>query len=217
MELPPPIRVMLVDDHQIVIDGLKSLLAQVPDIRVIGEANSGQELLRALEFLKPDLLVVDVSLPGMDGVEICQSVKKKWPKLAIVALTMHNDRTIIQAMLKAGALGYVLKNTSREELVEAIHRVHAGQRFLGSEVEESLQETGTSRQESGGLLPGLFTSREREILALIAAGYSNTEIGDKLDISHRTVDTHRTNLMKKLDVHNIAGLIRYAFRHGIID
>ena len=217
MELSPPIRVMLVDDHQIVIDGLKSLLAQVPDIRVIGEANSGQELLRALEFLKPDLLVVDVSLPGMDGVEICQTVKKKWPKLAIVALTMHNDRAIIQAMLKAGALGYVLKNTSREELVEAIHRVHAGQRFLGSEVEESLQETGSSRQESGDLLPGLLTSREREILALIAAGYSNTEIGDKLDISHRTVDTHRTNLMKKLDVHNIAGLIRYAFRHGIID
>ncbi|MDP5172592.1 MAG: response regulator transcription factor [Bacteroidia bacterium] len=217
MDASSPLSIIIADDHQIVIDGLKSLLANSPDIKVIGEANSGSELLRTLSFIQPNLLILDVNMPGMDGVEICAKVKHDFPDIAVLALTMHNDKGVIQAMMKAGAMGYLLKNTSREELLEAIGMVHAGHRFFGAEVLDTLSQGGQSRlvEASQDFLPAGFTAREKEILRLIADGYSNTEIGDQLGISHRTVDTHRTNLMKKVGARNIAGLIRYAFRHGI--
>ncbi len=216
MEKNDFIQIMLIDDHQIVIDGLHALLKDVPDVKVIGEANSGEEALRALEYLRPDLLLLDVNMPGMDGVQTCIKAKEKRPGLAVMALTMHNDKGVIQSMTKAGALGYVLKNTSREELVEAIRKVHGGKRFLSEEATETLLTGGTPPANDTDFHPAGLTGREKEILNLIAEGFSNTEIGEQLSISHRTVDTHRTNLMKKIGVRNIAGLIKYAFRHGII-
>ena len=210
------ISLILVDDHQIVIDGLKALLEGVKGIMVLGEANSGEELLKTLTFLSPNLIILDVNMPGMDGVETCRKVRQQFPEIQVMALTMHNDRGVIQAMTQAGAKGYVLKNTSREELVEAIRKVNQGKRYIIEEATERLLEPEPSTVVSEEVIPAVLTSREREILSLIAEGYSNTEIGDQLNISHRTVDTHRTNLMKKIGVRNIAGLIRYAFRHGIV-
>lgn len=212
-----PCKLFLIDDHQLVIDGIKSLLQEVDDIVVIGEANAGEEALRALQYLQPDMVLLDVNMPGMDGVTTCQAITAKYPRLPVLTLTMHQDRAVINAMTRAGAVGVVLKNTSREELVEAIRKVQEGRRYFSPEVTETLlQPAASPHDQHGDVLPAVLTSREREILCLIAEGYSNTEIGDRLSISHRTVDTHRTNLMKKLQVRNIAGLIRYAFRHGLV-
>lgn len=210
------ISLILVDDHQIVIDGLRALLAGVEGILVLGEANSGEELLSALPYLSANLIILDVNMPGMDGVETCRKVRQQYPETQVLALTMHNDRGVIQSMTQAGAKGYVLKNTSREELVEAIRKVNQGKRYISEEATERLLEPEPASVDTDEVIPAVLTSREREILSLIAEGYSNTEIGDQLNISHRTVDTHRTNLMKKIGVRNIAGLIRYAFRHGIV-
>lgn len=211
------VALFLVDDHQIVLDGLQALLSQVPGIVVVGEANSGEELLRSLEFLTVDLVILDVHMPAMDGVEVCRLIRERYPDIQVLALTMYDDLGVLQSMMRAGATGYVLKNTSRQELLEAIRVVTQGKKYISQKAKQRVEETTQNRPASDQPAPpAALTSREREILALIAEGFSNMEIGDQLHISHRTVDTHRTNLMKKIGVRNIAGLIRYAFRHGIL-
>ncbi|MEM6261273.1 MAG: response regulator transcription factor [Bacteroidota bacterium] len=210
-----PIRVMLVDDHQIVIDGLKAVLNTVAHIEVVGEANSGKELFEVIELLKPELVIMDVDMPEMDGKTATTKLKQTYPYMEVIALTMHHDRGVIQAMTRAGAKGYLLKNTSRKELIEAIDRVAEGKQYFGAEVTQSLLQA-TPAELPSEAEPFQLTTREHEILVLIAEGFSNTEIGDRLHISHRTVDTHRTNLMKKIGAKNIAGLIRYAFQKGLV-
>ncbi|MEM7373733.1 MAG: response regulator transcription factor [Bacteroidota bacterium] len=210
-----PIKVYLVDDHQIILDGLTALLKEIPDIEVIGEANSGTELLHRLAWQSPDIIIIDVDMPQMDGKEATLQVKKKHPDVQLIALSMHHDHGIIQAMTRAGASGYLLKNTSQEEMITAIRKVYQGGTYFSSELAQSLLQQHSTPSPTP-ISPAILTKREREILQLIAEGCSNTEIGAQLHISHRTVDTHRTNLMRKLEVKNIAGLIRFAFRHGLV-
>ena len=211
-----PITVMIVDDHQLIIDGLLTLLKDASDIRVLAEANDGPSILKHIALQQPDVLIMDVDMPMMSGRELAATVRKQYPQVQMLALTMHNDRAVIQAMTQAGAKGYLLKNTSQSDLLQAIRKVVKGKSFYSSEVTETLlSPTPETSSQSASL--AVLTEREREILVLIAEGLSNTQIGESLFISPRTVDTHRTNLMKKLAVHNIAGLIRYAYRQGLVE
>lgn len=212
----PPISLMIVDDHQLIIDGLQTLLKEASDIVVMAVANDGPTLLRHMAFEAPDVLILDVDMPLMSGRELAEKVRADFPRVQMLALTMHNDRGVIQGMTQAGAKGYLLKNTSQEKLFQAIRRVAQGKTYYSHEVTDTLL---SPMVEPSGQAPklALLTEREREILVLIAEGLSNTKVGERLFISPRTVDTHRTNLMKKLEVHNIAGLIRYAYRHGLVE
>lgn len=208
------IKVLLTDDHQIIIDGLKSLLKNSDEIVVAAEANNGREALRILELLSIDVVLMDIDMPVLNGIETLKEIRKQFRNVKVIILSMHNEAGMIKSLMDIGANGYLLKSCSQDELIGAIKKVFTGQNYFSTDVTLALLNTsGTSNPEQKN---ELLTDRETEILKLIAAGFSNKEIGDQLFISHRTVDTHRTNLMKKLDVNNIAGLISYAIRNGIV-
>ena len=211
------IHILVVDDHQIVRDGIIALIAEEKNFHVDFEARSGKEALEILSF-NPNiqLVLTDVEMPVMDGAELVRNLKQNKPSIKAIALTMHGDRGVASSMLRAGASGYLLKSCSREQLIEAIHTVMDGGEYLDPTLSPKLQQANPPEQ-STVTLPTQLTPRELEILKLIAQGHSNTEIGNQLFISARTVDTHRTNLMRKLDVRNIAGLIRFAFKHQLVD
>lgn len=206
------INVLLTDDHQIIIDGLKSLLNNQDDIQVVAEANNGREALRILGLISIDVLLMDIDMPVMNGIDALKEIRKNYPNVRVIILSMHNEAGMIKSLIDIGANGYLLKSCTQDELVEAIKKVASGQSYFSSDVTLALLKPTSNQGQPNELL----TEREIEILKLIAAGFSNKEIGDQLFISHRTVDTHRTNLMKKLDVSNIAGLISYAIRNGIV-
>ncbi len=212
------IKVIICDDHQILVQGLKSLLKDSEEIEVIATANNGQELLETLKIKKPDLILLDVDMPVMDGYETLKQIKIKYNDIKIISLTIHTDKAIIQRMMDAGANGYLLKNINKSEMNEAIRKVHSGKIYISDEATNSLLEKEKIEVKSihtNGDTTEELTRRETEILKLISEGYSNTEIGGMLYISPRTVDTHRTNIMKKLNVKNIAGLIKYAIQSGL--
>ena len=205
------INVLLTDDHQIIIDGLKSLLKNSDEIIVAAEANNGREALRILGLLSIDVLLMDIDMPVMNGIEALKEMRKQFRDVKVIILSMHNEAGMIKSLMSIGADGYVLKSCSQEELIGAIRKVASGQSYFSTDVTLALLKPANPEQKNE-----ILTERETEILKLIAAGFSNKEIGDQLFISHRTVDTHRTNLMKKLDVSNIAGLISYAIKNGIV-
>jgi len=205
------INVLLTDDHQLIIDGLKSLLKDQEDINVSAEANNGREALRILSFLPIDVVLMDIDMPVMNGIETLKEIKKQHPVVKVIILSMHNEAGMIKSLIDLGANGYLLKSCSQDEVVSAIQKVAAGQSSFSTDVTMALLKPANPEQKTE-----ILTERETEILKLIAAGFSNKEVGDKLFISHRTVDTHRTNLMKKLSVNNIAGLISYAIKNGIV-
>jgi DNA-binding NarL/FixJ family response regulator len=211
------IKVIICDDHQILVQGLKSLLKDSEEIEIIATANNGQELLETLKNKKPDILLLDVDMPVMDGYETLKQVKSKYSSIKVISLTIHLDKTIIQKMMKTGASGYLLKNINKSELSEAIRKVYSGKIYISDEATNSLLDKEKLEVKTAQLDESVeeLTKREIEILKLIAEGYSNTEIGGILYISPRTVDTHRTNIMKKLNVKNIAGLIKYAVQAGM--
>lgn len=204
--------ILLVDDHAIVTDGLRSLLSEHDAYFIKGEARNGKEALEFLSMLKVDLVLMDIDMPEMDGIEATKAIKKAYPDIRVIILTMHDERSMIKRLLEEGADGYLLKNSTREDLLQAMEEVMAGKQHLSAEVNTVLM---AKESDQKGGLAGL-TEREIEIVRLIAEGLSNKEIGDKLFISHRTVDTHRTNLMQKLGVHNIAALVRLAIREGLV-
>lgn len=206
------INVLLTDDHQIIIDGLKSLLKNQEEINVAAEASNGREALQILLFLTIDVVLMDIDMPAMNGIDALKEIRKSHPNVKVIILSMHNEAGMIRSLIDLGANGYLLKSCSQTELIDAIKKVAAGQSYFSSDVTLALLKPATNQGQPNEVL----TDRETEILKLIAAGFSNKEIGDQLFISHRTVDTHRTNLMKKLDVSNIAGLISYAIRNGIV-
>ncbi|BBE16827.1 DNA-binding response regulator, LuxR family [Aquipluma nitroreducens] len=204
------INVLLTDDHQIIIDGLKSLLKNSDEIIVAAEANNGREALRILGLLSIDVLLMDIDMPVMNGIEALKEIRKQFRDVKVIILSMHNEAGMIKSLIDLGANGYLLKSCSQDELIGAIRKVASGQSYFSTDVTLALLKPANPEQKNE-----ILTERETEILKLIAAGFSNKEIGDQLYISHRTVDTHRTNLMKKLDVSNIAGLISYAIKNGI--
>ena len=206
------INVLLTDDHQIIIDGLKSLLKNQDEINVAAEAKNGREALRFLDLISVDVLLMDIDMPVMNGIDTLKEIRRQNSKVKVVILSMHNEAGMIKSLMDLGANGYLLKSCSQNELIDAIKKVASGQSYFSSDVTLALLKPSANQSQPNELI----TDRETEILKLIAAGFSNKEIGDQLFISHRTVDTHRTNLMKKLDVNNIAGLISYAIRNGIV-
>jgi len=213
-----PANILLCDDHQLILDGLKNILQDDDQLTLVGEANNGAQALKILEILSPDLVLMDIDMPVMNGLEATTQIKKKYPQVKVMILTMHDEPSLVRKIMDIGANGYMLKNSDQTELIKAIHQVLNGELYFPEEIlngKKSEKEEVFTLRPSDAILISQLTEREIEILTQIADGLSNKEIGDKLFISHRTVDTHRTNLMKKLDVHNIAGLIRFAIRNNL--
>ena len=210
------IKILLVDDHQIIIDGLKSVMKNTNDISVVGEANNGREAIRLLSILNIDVILMDIDMPVMNGIEALKEIKRNLRDVKVIILSMHQESAMIKNLISIGADGYLLKNTNQDELVEAIRKVAGGKHCFSSGVTMSLLNETKNNSKSVDLQSEALTEREIEILKLIAEGFSNKEIGSKLFISHRTVDTHRTNLMKKLNTNNIAGLISFAIKNGMV-
>ena len=213
------IRIILADDHQLVLDGMRSMLQALEGFSIVAEARNGLEVLEAARKTEFDVILMDIEMPQLNGIEATRILLAEQPDAKVLALTMFNEKGIIVKVMEAGAKGYVLKNANFHELVEAIQKVASGQNFISSDVIATLMEKDSVRVESSKteIDAGSLTKREIEILKLIAQGFSNKEIGEKLFISHRTVDTHRTNLLDKLEVKNIAGLIRFAMKNGFLD
>ena len=211
------IRIVLGEDHQIVRQGLCALLEEEEDIQVIGEAGDGLEVLDLVEQLEPDILVVDLMMPGLHGLEITRQVRKRSRRTLVVVLSMHADESYVIAALKNGASGYVLKDSSASDLVMALHEVSDGRRFLSSPLSDRAIEVYMKTSDDGEEdIYECLTNREREILQLAVEGHSNRTIGERLSISPRTVETHRANLMRKLGLKTQTNLIRFALRRGFL-
>lgn len=216
------IKVLLVDDHKILRDGIKALFKNSKEVKVIGECDDGSQVLGFVQNNDTDVILMDIMMSDINGIETTKLVKEAIPNMKILALSMHNDYSYIQQMLEAGAHGYILKNTSSEEMLTAIHRVYEGKNFFTQDVTDIVMNSyvGGSKQKSHEQdeeLVEALTTRELDVLRLIADEYTNNEIGEKLFISRRTVDTHRRNLLQKLGVKNSIGLIRFAYNNSLID
>ncbi len=205
---------MIADDHQMVVDGLVGLLAMDSSVKVIGEALNGKNLLDLLNQNEPDQIIIDINMPIMDGIQVTKYVKVHHPDIKVLILTMYNKPEFIRQMLEVGADGFILKNTGRDELLNAIHSLDQGRTYYGKEVMAKMMESIAQKQEKE--LPEI-TAREKDILKLLVQEYTTQEIAEKLFISTHTVDTHRKNLLSKLNVKNTVGLVRYAFEHGLVD
>jgi len=210
-----PIRIVLCDDHRIVIDGLQRLLAEVPDIECVGTAQNGVEALFLMDHVQADVLLTDLDMPEMDGAELVDRIQARQNRPKVIVLSMHEEPAMVERLMKSGADGYLVKSAGKDEVLLAIRNVHAGRKHFSSDLLASLMEERGKVQENSTLLAGL-SEREVEVLAALAEGLGNKEIGERLFISPRTVDTHRTNLMKKLDIHNLAGLVRVAIKSGLV-
>ena len=209
--------IVLADDHTIVRQGLRLLLEAEPDFSVVGEASDGLEVAGLVDRLRPDVLVLDLMMPGVSGLEVTRIVCQQFPETSVVILSMHADESYVLAALKNGAAAYVLKDAGAEDLLQAVREVVQGRRYLSSPFSQVGIDTYTKRAESTPLdVYDTLTSREREVLHLTAEGYSSTDVGGVLSISPRTAEAHRANLMRKLGFHSQADLIRYALRRGII-
>lgn len=210
--------VFIAEDHAILRDGLKAMLASHPDYEIIGEAGDGREAVRGVESSRPDLVILDLSMPKMNGMEAIQEIKKTSPETKILVLTIHSSDEYVLPVLKAGADGYMLKYDTQAELMTAIKSILAGKQYLSpgvsKQVIEGYLEGGTALKSKSSW--ETLTRREREILKLIAEGYKNREIADYLCISEKTVVKHRANLMEKLDMHNVSSLTAYAVGKGLI-
>jgi DNA-binding NarL/FixJ family response regulator len=211
-------RLLIAEDHTILREGLKSLLSANPDLEVVGEAEDGRRALKLANELSPDLILMDLSMPRMNGFEAIQEIKKQNPAVKIIVLTVHNTEEYILTTLQSGADGYVLKDATHDELLMAISHVLNGKRYLSPSVSEKVIVGYLEGKKS--LKPASpwesLTQREREILKLIAEGFKNKEVADYLCISLKTVEKHRANLMKKLDLHNTSSLTVYAMEKGLI-
>lgn len=213
------IRILLADDHALIRSGIATLLQGNADFSIIGEAKDGEEAVQKAKELNPDVVVIDLSMPKLSGVEATKIIKKKFPNIRVLVLTMHENEEYVYQILKSGAGGYVLKSAGKEELSSAIRAVARGEKFFSPRVSQIMAEGYLRRAEEDELIRRQedvpLTRREKEILALVANGLTNQQIADQLYISPRTVDTHRTNIMQKLDIHDVVNLVRYAIEHGI--
>jgi DNA-binding NarL/FixJ family response regulator len=209
------LRIFLADDHMVVREGLKALVNAQPDMHVVGEADNGRAACRRAQELKPDVVVMDMSMPEMNGAEATERLKQECPEVKVLALTVYEDNGYLRKMIEAGASGYVLKRVVTEELVRAIRTVAAGGSYLdptlsGQVISNYFNQTPSDGKASGGEL----SERETQVLRLIAWGYSNKEIGWKLGISVKTVDTYKLRLMEKLDLRSRTDIVRYALQQG---
>lgn len=213
-----PIRVIVADDHTILREGVCSLLALQSDIEVVGEASDGAEALELLGRAAVDVVIMDMVMPRMNGLEATREIKRRWPGVKILILSMYDDDAYVQQVIQAGASGYVLKRVATEDLVQAIREVHSGASFLYPPIAAKLIDD-YRRVISGDAPPGtvgVLTPREQEVLRLIAEGNTNQDIADILGLSRKTVESHRGNIMRKLQLHDVTDLVKYAIRKGVV-
>jgi DNA-binding NarL/FixJ family response regulator len=212
-----PIKVFLADDHAVVRDGLRLILEAQEDIKVVGEAADGHQAVGQVLKLKPDIVIMDIAMPGLNGIEATQQILDSCPSVKVLILSIHSSTEYISRALKAGALGYILKESAGKEVVKAVKTVYLGQRYLCRKISEAvigdyinLQEGAPGRSPLNRLSP-----REREVLQLVTEGKTTKEIGQMLLLSPKTVDTYRSRLMVKLGITDVPGLVKFAIQHGI--
>lgn len=212
------IRILLADDHHLLLDGISSLLAGEEDLCVKDKALDGEQVMQLVEQNDYDICLLDISMPKLDGISAARAIKEKKPSVGIIILTSYNDRQIVEEMLEIGVSGYLLKNSTKQELTDAIRKVHNGGLFFSDEVQRTLMQNYI-RLNRGKIQPKdvQLTQRELEILQLLAREYTNDKIAAELNISYRTVETHRKNLLQKTRSHNLAGLLKYAYGNNLID
>lgn len=212
-------RLLIAEDHAILREGLRALLASEPDLEVVGEATDGQEAIRFANHHKPDIILMDLSMPNANGTEAIRAIKKRHAGTKIIALTVHRTEEYVRATFDAGADGYVLKDDTRQELLSAIRYVLKGESYLSPALVGQVVTGYLGRSRDGSSTPSWdsLTSRERQIMKLIAEDYKNREIAEYLSLSLKTVEKHRSNLMKKLDLHSAAAVTAYAIENGLID
>ncbi len=211
MEKRKVTRVFIVDDHQLVIDGIRSLLSGSEDFQISGSTRNPESVPELLSENPSDILLTDISMPGMSGIELTRIVKKKFPLLKVITISMHGENQIVKEMLDSGISGYILKNTGKHELIDALNKVSAGGTFFDEAVTCGILNSFNSRNDEKGL-----TIREIEIVKLIEKEYSNREISEKLFISERTVETHRKNIFRKTNTQSVVGLLKYAYSLKLI-
>jgi DNA-binding NarL/FixJ family response regulator len=216
-----PIRVLVADDHQMFVDGLSEIIANIEGIEVVATANDGTAALQKLREVPCDVAVLDIQMPRLDGLETTRLIRQAHPATRVLILTMNNEFSLIKNLLGAGALGYILKTANKEELERAIRRVEAGLTYFSEAVAVEMAQQYMPRPGVAPTAPSepaaVISEREKEVLALIAREYSSTQIADMLFIAPTTVDTHRKNIMQKLGVKKIAGLVKFALQHHLID
>jgi len=212
-------KILIADDHTIFRQGLKMLLEQEDDMEVVGEAGNGLEALDLAKKLKPEVLLLDIAMPEMDGVQVAQKLKKILPEIKVIVLTTHAEDQFIFEFLKLGVSGYVLKDSASQELIYSIRKSKDGMAFIDPSISKKVMEKFT--QVTGGKKDfidyGKLSDREKEVLQIVAEGNSNKEVAEKLYISPKTVENHKANIMKKLNIHDRVGLTKFALRLGLID
>lgn len=210
------VRVLVADDHTLVRAGLIKLLESIPDIAVVGEAGDGLALLKLAEELRPRLVMTDIAMPGLNGIEATARLARNCPDIRVIILSMHQNEEYVRQALRHGAAGYLLKDAAPMELGQAITTVLRGETYLSPAVSSGVLNDYVQRLRNDEPTANPLTSRQREVLQLIAEGQSTKEIARRLELSIKTVETHRSQLMKQLDIHEVAGLVRYAMRTGLV-
>jgi len=210
------IKVLLVDDHTILREGIRALLSGEPDIDVVGEASDGLEALDKVPELEPHVVIMDLVMPRMNGLEATRQISARYPDVRILILSMYDDDDYVREVIQAGASGYVLKRVATDDLVRAIHEVYKGSSFLYPPIAAKLMDYVRKGHPADAVESEDLTVREREILRLIAEGNTNQGIATVLGLSRKTVESHRANIMRKLDVHDVTELVKYALRKGLI-
>lgn len=210
---------LIADDHKIVRQGIRKLLETEPDLEVLGEARDGHEAVKKAGQLKPDLVLMDIAMSNLNGLEATRQIKKAFPRIKILILTMHKSEEYVLQSLQAGASGYLLKDAAVEDLVSAIRSVYKLDSFLSPAVSKTVIDAYLSKHKTKrrSSVFEILTDREREILQLIAEGHTNRKIADTLFISVKTVEAHRSNIMRKLNIHDITDLVKYAIKKGVVD
>ncbi len=218
-------RILIADDHDVVRSGLRVLLRTSPDFSIVGEASDGEEAVRLTEKSTPDVVIMDISMPTLDGIAATKIIKERFPLVKVIILTVHEDEEYAFQVLRAGASGYVLKNAGKKDIFKAIESAMSGERFFSPGISKIIVESFIKRAEEqpvAKIAPKTspdrqLTNRETEVLKYIALGYTNRQIADTLFLSFRTVNTHRANIMQKLGIHETAGLVRHAISLGLVN
>ncbi len=210
------IRVFIAEDHQVMVDGLMTLLGRQGDFELVGSACMGTEIINSIQEIRPDIVLMDISMPGISGIDVTRQIAERFERVRVIAFSMHSEQKYIVEMLRAGAWGYVIKKNAFDELARAIRTVFSGMKYLSPEVAAEIVDEDYQNGEISASVFSILSNREREVLQLLAQGRTTRKAAKELHISPKTVESHRANIMGKLKIDNIADLTRYAVREGIV-